>query len=453
MRANWAILGCLQNVPPVRDMFDWEQVALECRMNERNRSRAENPRSNWGRTNRYGRWYALGRVLTLLAMAALPVQSVRAATVLWDGSDDALWGTAANWDTVSVPSAGDTAIFNAAAGVGGSTITTGTISLGTLVFDTATASAYTIGGATAGTGQITFADGTTSIITMNSTVTQNELINANLTLGTAVASTSTITNNSTTNTLTIAGNIIGGTGGTAAAKTLTIDGAGATTISGNITKGGASTLTLTDTSTGTLTVSGNTTVNQLNMNSVGGSVINIGGGNLTISGITSGGAGLRSTTGGTINGTGTITFTQNSATNGTDNGTANGTTLTINPRITGANAFESFVASGNTGKMVLANNGNDFTGNVLINSGIVEVATIGASGVASGAGKGTSIQIGSGTNTGQRCATRAPGMPRIACSALPAPPVERRSTHRAPARWSSAMRRRSPRAGEPRQSL
>ena len=221
---------------------------------------------------RFARNRILAGSAALLAAASQLIftPSANAVSAAWTGAGlDSLWGNILNWSVNPVPGAGDTATFNAAAGAGGTVITTGNISLGTLVFDTASAAAYAIGGATPGTGTITFGDGTTNIVTMNSTVTANELINANLILGTAIASNSTITNASTTNTLTIAGSITGGTGGTAAAKILTIAGAGQTIISGNITKGGATTLTITDTATGTLTLSGTNSITTPGVSSAG----------------------------------------------------------------------------------------------------------------------------------------------------------------------------------------
>ncbi len=71
---------------------------------------------------------------------------------------------------------------------------------------------------------------------MNSTVANNELFDAAIVLGTdETASTYTLTNNSTTNSLTIAGTITGNNvPGTAGAKVLDIAGAGNIALNGAI---------------------------------------------------------------------------------------------------------------------------------------------------------------------------------------------------------------------------
>ena len=305
---------------------------------------------------------------------------------------DALWSNTANWSVSPVPGLGDTATFNAAAGVGGAVITTGNISLGTLVFDTSSAAAYTIGGASAGTGQITFGDGTTSIVTMNSTVANNQLINANIILGTAIAGTNTITNASTTKTLTIAGSITGGTGGTAAAKTLTIAGAGQTILSGTLSKGGATSLTINSTATGQLTLSGaGSIINTLNLAATtGGQTVVIGASGITINNGGANGIFSSSTSGtNTISG-GTITL----GANGDNWGTATGSTLVIGNKITGPFSFESFTAANSTGVMQLTNATNDYTGDTQINSGVLSVAVIGNSGVAGNIAQGLPLGLG-----------------------------------------------------------
>jgi len=197
-----------------------------------------------------------------LAAVLLATPAANAANASWNGTTNATWSTTTNWSASPVPGAGNTATFNNA-GNGNTAITVGAISLTNITFDTAGAAAYTLG---TGADTINFATGTTTAVTMNSTVAQNETINANLILGTAVASATTFTNNSTTNLLTLGGNITGGTVGTAAAKTITIAGAGNTAIGGIISNGGGTSVSVNKTSTGTLTLSnantytGNTTV-------------------------------------------------------------------------------------------------------------------------------------------------------------------------------------------------
>ena len=227
---------------------------------------------------------ACGFLLFLLAAASFcGASSVWAANATWTGGTDGAWATTTNWNVSPVPGLGNTATFNGT-GNGNTGITVGTISLSNITFDTANAAAYTLG-ATPGTGTITFADGTTTAITMNGTVTANEIINANLTLGTAVASTTSFTNNSTTRLLTLGGNIAGGSVGTAAAKTVIFLGVGNTTVGGIIGNGGATSVALTKSGAGTLTLAaantytGNTTVTSgtlaLDFSAVGAPAINI----------------------------------------------------------------------------------------------------------------------------------------------------------------------------------
>jgi autotransporter-associated beta strand protein len=194
--------------------------------------------------------------------------SAEAGSFTWNGGADSIWANKNNWTgSGTFPGSGDTAIFNATAGSvsNRTTLTIGTgQGINTILFDTANAAAYTLG-ISAGSG--TFVFDNLGAVTMNSTVANNQLINANVTFGTATASSYTFTNNSTTNSLTFAGAIQGGTGGTAGAKTLTIGGAGAITINGTIANGGATSLALTKNGNGTLTLTasnsytGTTTIN------------------------------------------------------------------------------------------------------------------------------------------------------------------------------------------------
>ncbi|MGH8047669.1 MAG: beta strand repeat-containing protein, partial [Chthoniobacterales bacterium] len=89
-------------------------------------------------------------------------------------------------------------------------------------------------------------------------VVSSQLINSDIVLGvTGGASTGYQFNNASTGgaTLTVAGNVMGGSGGTAGAKTLTLLGVGGGTLSGSITNGGATSLSVTI-SSGTWTLSG-----------------------------------------------------------------------------------------------------------------------------------------------------------------------------------------------------
>ena len=190
---------------------------------------------------------------SLAALFGAPKAYATSAT--WNGTTDALWSTTTNWTTSPVPGAVDTATFNNAGGTL-DTINIGTgLTLKTLLFDTASAAAYTIGSGAVNSQTLILNNA--GAITMNSTVVNNEVINAAITLGTdKTLQTYTFTNNSTTNSLTLAGTITGdNTTGVAGVKTLAVAGAGAVTLGGAIANGGATSVSLTKSGGGTLTLS------------------------------------------------------------------------------------------------------------------------------------------------------------------------------------------------------
>ena len=196
-------------------------------------------------------------VLFFVVLAGIWVPTAQADSAAWTGALDATWANLGNWDgtPAAVPGTGNTATFNAAAGVGGSVIDLGAgVTINTILFDTANAAAYTIGSGAVGSQALTLDD--SGAVTVNFTVASNKLFNANILLGTAGAGTYTFTNNSTNNAMTFAGGVQGGTGGTGGAKTLTVTGEGNTAIGGTVADGGASSLALTKSGDGTLTLSG-----------------------------------------------------------------------------------------------------------------------------------------------------------------------------------------------------
>jgi len=194
--------------------------------------------------------------LALAALAAVWAGTTMGANATWTGgSSDASWSTTGNWSTSPVPGTGNTATFNAMAGAGGDVIDLGAgVTITTVLFDTTSAAAYTIGSGAVGSQTLTLND--SGSITMNSTVTANALFNANILLGnTAGAKTYTIINNSATagQLLTIAGGVSGGGSNT---KTLVVTGAGNTEMGGVISTGSATTFALTKSGIGTLTLKG-----------------------------------------------------------------------------------------------------------------------------------------------------------------------------------------------------
>ncbi|MEY4242463.1 MAG: hypothetical protein RLZZ245_48 [Verrucomicrobiota bacterium] len=269
-----------------------------------------------------------------LASAALMTPSAQAASGSWTGlGANSLWSTAGNWSGATPPgTGGQTATFNDA-GNAKTTVDLGAgVPVSNIVFDTATAAAYTIGAGAAGSQSLTL----NTSITMNSTVMSHQLFNSNVLLNATI--TNTFTNNSTANTLTFVGGISSNTAG---AKTLAIAGAGITGISGNITAGagtvgisksGAGTLTLSGTnslasytsSNGTLQVSGgSTTVDTAMAYTAAGTSVTVSGGSLIASGgiTTTGNSTARSLNlhGGTLQSGGDV-FATALATNVTFNG-------------------------------------------------------------------------------------------------------------------------------------
>ena len=94
-------------------------------------------------------------------------QSLHAASGTWTGATDATWA-GANWSASPVPGTLETATFNGL-GNGFTTIDLGSgISVGTILFDTASVAGYTIG--SGGVGAQTLTLDNTGAITMNSTV-------------------------------------------------------------------------------------------------------------------------------------------------------------------------------------------------------------------------------------------------------------------------------------------
>jgi autotransporter-associated beta strand protein len=196
---------------------------------------------------------ALAGSIAALMLCVAP--SASAANGTWNGTAvDSLWGSAGNW-TGGIPGTGDTATFNGAGG-GFTTISLGGgVTVSTILFDTASAAAYTIGAGAVNSETLTLNNG--GAITMTGSVLQDELVNAAILLGTdATAQSYTFTNNSATKLLTLAGTITGGSGGAAGAKTLTVTGAGNTLIGGAIANGGATSVALTKSGAGNLTLRG-----------------------------------------------------------------------------------------------------------------------------------------------------------------------------------------------------
>ncbi len=215
--------------------------------------------------------HRLASILSVSAITLLGSYRAQAANATWTGTSSNTWGTTTNWTSSPVPGSGNTATFSGASG--NTTVSTGAITIDTILFDTASAAAYTLGTAV-GTGTITLND--SGAIIINSLVATNQVINANITLGTTTSASSySFTNNSGTNgqLLTIAGNISSNQVNATRAKTLTLGGSAnglvSGIINGNSSGGGSNktaTVSLLKSGTGTWklsnanTYSGSTTI-------------------------------------------------------------------------------------------------------------------------------------------------------------------------------------------------
>jgi fibronectin-binding autotransporter adhesin len=349
----------------------------------------------------------------LLALAyCLPGQSAFAGSATWNGTTSNVWSTAGNWTAGGPPGTGDTATFNNA-GNSNTTISLNGITVNTILFDTSSAAAYTMGSGAVGSQTLTL--NLNGAITVNSTVTNSQLFNANLTLGTdgTTAGSFTFTNNSTTGgqLLTIAGNVSQKTANNNnPARTLNLAGSGNGLISGiingngatnganaqplvSVSKSGSGTWTLSGANTyqGTTTISGGTL--QLGNGGTTGSLatqsVITDNGNFTIN---RSNAVLQGTdfSGSAISGTGS--FTQ--AGSGT-------TTLTAANTYTGATTISAGTLQlgngGSTGSLSTSSTITD-NGNFTINrsSSVTQGTDFSGSAIT---GTGSFTQAGSGTTT------------------------------------------------------
>ena len=186
-----------------------------------------------------------GKMVGVLALAALCLAlragPAQAASETWNGNSSTAWSDTGSWTPNVVPGTGDTATFNGPAGISGGTINLGSgVNVNTLLFDTASAAAYTIGSGSVGSQQLTLDNG--GAITVNNTVSNSQTLNANIVLGNDGSTQPfTFTNNGsyvsggTLGGLNIAGNITGSNG--SGVQTLTIMGSGTTVLSGTIGNG------------------------------------------------------------------------------------------------------------------------------------------------------------------------------------------------------------------------
>ena len=337
----------------------------------------------------------LKRVLAAIVFALILPCAAYAGNATWTGTvGDSLWSTLGNWSLTPVPGSGYTATFNGA-GNGQTTIDlTGGVSITNILFDTSAAASYTIGAGAVGSQTLVL--GTAGgAVTMNSTVVNDQTFNAALTLGgNATVQTYTFANDSLTNFLIFAGDIAGGTGGTAGVKTLTLTGAGTTRITGAIGNGGATSVALTKSGSGSLVLSGNnsysgaTTISSGTLQILGSGLLGAGNyaGAISISGSGSFiyGSSASQTLAGIISGSGSLLQQLGSLTLTATN------TYTGNTTIGGGT-----LALGGAGKL-----GNGSYAGAIANSGLF-IFNSSASQTLSGAisGTGSLFKNGAGTLT------------------------------------------------------
>jgi autotransporter-associated beta strand protein len=128
----------------------------------------------------FGHTWAMGLIYMILAMNFLG--GVEASDATWNGTSDAIWNNPANWSATPVPGSGNTATFNNAGGALDTLDLGSGVTMGNLIFDTASAAAYTLGSGAADSQTLTLNNN--GSITLNSTVTTNQTINAAIVLGT-----------------------------------------------------------------------------------------------------------------------------------------------------------------------------------------------------------------------------------------------------------------------------
>jgi autotransporter-associated beta strand protein len=268
-----------------------------------------------------------------------------------------------------------------------------TVNLGTTVAGKGVTFSNAIGDNGQGLGLIKAGTG---LLTLSGTNTYT----GTTTVGGGTLSVSADQNLGLGNTLSLGGNLqITGTSAFSSSKAVNLT-ANSTIDVANLEGAGIGSLSgafqFTKTGAGKLTTGG--TTNSIK-NLVLANELDLGNGTLTIS--NAGGDTIRNTANATISasGTGTLSLTQGGATDGGNVGAANGTTLTISAPIIGSNAFESFHTANGTGVVVLSGT-NTYSGNNIINSGVLSVANIGNQGsLTSNLGSGSTISFGSTSAT------------------------------------------------------
>jgi len=166
-------------------------------------------------------------VVGLTLVVSLGGSPALAANATWNGTNSGVWSDTGNWSASPVPGTGDQALFNNA-GNSNTTIDLGAgVTIRQLVFNASGVAAYTIGSGAVNSQSLTLDSTGNGTIQMNSTVQNDQLVNAQVRLpGNA---NYLFTNASTSNRLTVAGNVVANSG---VAGNLLKTGAGLVILSG-----------------------------------------------------------------------------------------------------------------------------------------------------------------------------------------------------------------------------
>ena len=293
----------------------------------------------------------------------------RAASGVWNGTTDACWTNSQNWSVSPFPSGSDNALFSNGGNARTVIDVAGLSSIKNITFTSAGSAAYTVG--TGGARAQTFAVTVDSTVKLDASAANSQVFNANLQLGPDQgATTNVFQNDSTTRTLTVAGDLLSpASGGVAGYKNLYVYGAGETRLLGNIIK--SYVVIIYTYGSGTLTLSGSNVINRLDCYGTSGRV-DIGNGYLFLD--NTGYYTLMAYQDTVIDGTGTLRMTPLVADGMARCFAQSGKTLTINPPIRCSGGLNLV---GSNGALVL-NGLNDFASNIVLNAaGVISVAKIG----------------------------------------------------------------------------
>lgn len=291
-------------------------------------------------------------LLVVVACTLICPTPVGADSGSWTGAVDAAWANPGNWFPAPAPGAADTATFDGL-GNGNTTIDLGTgITVGAIQFDGFNAP-YTIGSGLIGRQSLTLSD--VGYIDMSPATQSSQLFNSTLLLGSATASSYTLSNSSAFGTLTFNGNVQGGTGGAAGAKTLSVSGAGTTIFNGLVGNGGASALALSMSGSGTLSFNGT---------SLATGATSVNSGTLNLAGLLAGGGAVSVGAGATLAQSSAGTIGVNNAATLTVNGTAmlsgsNQYTGVTTVNVGGVLSMRNGLALGTTGGGTTVNSGGE----------------------------------------------------------------------------------------------